>query len=70
MFEKLGYVKRRHDKNDRRVINVDLTAKGKKVARKLKKTIKEKWEGLLLKLPKKDQENYVNILRKIQRGMQ
>ncbi|MCK5014575.1 MAG: MarR family transcriptional regulator [Candidatus Omnitrophica bacterium] len=69
-LEKLGHVRRIHDKNDRRVINVDLTAKGKMIARKLKKTVKEKWQELLLKLPKKDQENYVNILRKIQRGIQ
>lgn len=69
-LEKLGYVKRVHDKKDRRVVNVDLTAKGKRIARKLKKTIKEKWEGLLSRLPKKDQEKYVSILRKIQRGMQ
>jgi DNA-binding MarR family transcriptional regulator len=69
-LEKLGYVKRIHDKDDRRVVNVGLTAKGKKLAGKLKKTLKEKWEGLLSKLPKKDQKNYVSILRKIQRGMQ
>ncbi|MCK5582026.1 MAG: MarR family transcriptional regulator, partial [Candidatus Omnitrophica bacterium] len=69
-LEKSGYVKRTRDKGDRRVVNVDLTAKGKRIARKLKKTVKEKWEGILSKLLKKDQENYVSILRKIQRGMQ
>ena len=69
-LEKLGYVKRIHDKADRRVVNVDLTAKGRKIAGKLKRTLKEKWEELLLKLPKEDQENYVSILRKIQRGIQ
>ncbi len=69
-LEKLGYVRRIHDKNDRRVVNVDLTPKGKRVAKKLKTTIKGKWEGLLSKLLKKDQANYVRILRKIQRGMQ
>ena len=69
-LEKLGYVKRIHDKNDRRVINVDLTSKGRKIAKKLKTTIKKKWVSLLAKLVKKDQENYVRILRKIQRGIQ
>lgn len=69
-LEKLGHVKRVHDKNDRRVVNVGLTPKGKRIARKLKTTIKGKWEGLLKKLPKKDQATYVRILRKIQRGMQ
>ncbi len=69
-LEKLGYVKRTHDKNDRRVVNVNLTPKGKTIARNLKKTVKKNWEDLLTKLPKKDQANYVRILRKIQRSMQ
>ena len=69
-LEKLDYVTRIHDKVDRRVVNVDLTAKGKRIAGTLKKTIKEKWQSLLLKLSKKDQENYVRILRNIQRSMQ
>ena len=68
-LEKSGYVKRVHDKNDRRVINVGLTFKGKTLAKKIKTTIKKKWEELLIKLPKKDQANYVRILRKIQRSM-
>ena len=69
-LEKSGYVRRLHDRVDRRVINVDLTPKGKKTAGKIKVTIKKKWETLLLKLPKKDQESYVHILRKIQRSIQ
>ena len=67
-LERSGYVKRAHDQNDRRVVNVDLTPKGKTIAKKLKRTVKEKWEGILAKLTKADQENYVRILRKIQRG--
>ena len=69
-LEKSGYVKRIRDKDDRRVVNVGLTPKGKVIAKKLKETVKKKWENLLAKLPKKDQEKYVSILRKIQRGMQ
>ena len=69
-LERSGYVRRTHDKNDRRVVNVGLTPKGKRIAKKLKTTIKRKWEVLLAKLPKKDQANYVRILRKIQRSMQ
>jgi len=65
-LEKLDYVKRAPDKGDRRAINVDLTVKGKNVAKKLRATIKRKWKGLLMQLPKRDQENYVRILGKIQ----
>jgi len=66
-LEKLGYVKRVPDRADRRAINVDLTDKGKNIAKKLRATIKRKWKGLLMQLPKRDQENYVRILGKIQR---
>ena len=68
-LEKSGYVRRIPDSKDRRVINVDLTPKGLKIAKKLKVTIKKKWRDILGKLPKKDQENYVDILRKIQRSL-
>jgi len=66
-LEKLGYVKRVPDRTDRRAINVDLTTKGKNIAKKLRATIKRKWKSLLIQLPKKDQESYVRILGKIQR---
>lgn len=69
-LEKSGYVKRIPDGKDRRAVNVDLTSKGRNIAKKLRITIKRKWKSLLIKLPKRDQENYVNILKKIQRGMQ
>ena len=68
-LERSGYVARLPDQKDRRVINVDLTAKGRDIAKKLKKTLKTKWKGLLSKLPVGDQNNYVGILRKIQRTM-
>jgi len=69
-LEKSGFVKRIPDIKDRRVINVDLTAEGRHIAKKLKITLKRKWKGLLSKLPPNDQNNYVGILRKIQRTMQ
>ena len=68
-LEKLGYVKRIPDKKDRRAINVDLTVKGRNLAKKLKTTLKRKWKRLLNKLPTHDQKNYVGILRKIQGTM-
>ena len=69
-LEKSGFVKRIPDSKDRRAINVDLTAQGRLVAKKLKITLKRKWKVLLNKLPPRDQNNYVGILRKIQRTMQ
>jgi len=68
-LERSGYVRRIPDKEDRRAINVDLTAKGKHIARKLKSTLITKWKGLLRNLPRHDQSNYLGILRKIQRTM-
>jgi len=69
-LERSGFVERIPDNKDRRVINVDLTAKGRQIAKKLKMTLKTKWKGLLSKLPSHDQNNYVGILRKIQRTME
>jgi len=68
-LEKSGYVSRMPDPNDRRAIHVDLTPKGRAIAKKLKTTIKKKWKNLLVKLSDTDQKNYVTILRKIQRNM-
>jgi len=68
-LEKSGFVRRVPDGKDRRAINVGLTSKGQKISKKLKSTLKMKWKNLLSKLPKRDQENYVGILRKIQRKM-
>jgi DNA-binding MarR family transcriptional regulator len=68
-LEKLDYVKRIPDREDRRGINVDLTTKGRALAQKFKSTIKSKWKELLVKLREGEQEQYVAILRKIQRDM-
>ena len=69
-LEKSGFVQRIPDIKDRRVINVDLTAEGRHIAKKLKITLKRKWKGLLSKLTSHDQNNYVGILRKIQGTIQ
>ena len=68
-LEKAGYVKRIPDKEDRRVINVDLTEKGIKLAKQLRATIKNKWQGMLAKLPHDDSENFLNILKKVQQSL-
>jgi DNA-binding MarR family transcriptional regulator len=61
-----GYVQRFRDNNDRRVIHLALTHKGRSIAFKLRKIIKNRWENILEGLPKHDQENYLRIMRKIQ----
>ena len=69
-LEKLDYVERIPDRTDRRVIHVDLTPKGRALAKKFKSTITSKWKELLARLPEQEQEQYAAILRKIQRNMQ
>jgi DNA-binding MarR family transcriptional regulator len=68
-LERSGYVKRTPDPQDRRAVHVGLTPRGQRVAKKLKTTIQKKWLSLLARLPEADQEHYVRILRKVQRGM-
>lgn len=68
-LEKMRYVRRIPDRADRRAINVDLTPKGRALAKKFKSTITSKWKELLARLPEQEQEQYAAILRKIQRGM-
>ena len=68
-LEKSGYVERRHDQADRRVIYIVLTPKGKGIARKLRATIRHKWRSIISKLPAEDRENYLNILKKIQANL-
>lgn len=68
-LEKSGYVRRIPDAKDRRVVNVDLTAKGRYIAKRMKTTLIIKWKGLLGKLTRSDQNKYAGILRKIQGNM-
>jgi DNA-binding MarR family transcriptional regulator len=64
-LEKSGHVKRIPDKEDRRAINIHLTAKGIRIAKTLRATLKDQWQTLLEKLSASDRENYLEILRKI-----
>ncbi|MDP2654742.1 MAG: MarR family transcriptional regulator [Candidatus Omnitrophota bacterium] len=61
-----GYAKRIPDREDRRVIHIVLTPKGVSVAKKLRKTIQDRWQGVVEKLPAEDAENYLRILKRIQ----
>ena len=65
-LESSGYLKRTPDTQDRRVVNVELTDKGLKLAKGFRTTIKNKWKDMLKDIPKDDSENYLRILRKIQ----
>ncbi|MCA9399805.1 MAG: winged helix-turn-helix transcriptional regulator, partial [Candidatus Omnitrophica bacterium] len=58
-LEKLKYVKRIPDTEDRRAVNVGLTAKGENIAKSLRTTIRDNWKDVLSKLPEEDQENYL-----------
>ncbi len=48
---KSGFIKRSSDPKDRRVKNVVLTKKGKKLLLKFRKNIKNRWEYVLDKIP-------------------
>jgi len=65
-LEKGGYAKRSHDLIDRRAVNVHLTKKGLDIAKKLRATLETKWYQILFKIPEADQQNFLNILKKIQ----
>lgn len=68
-LEKSGCVKRAPDSKDRRAINIMLTKKGIRFARSLRLTIRKRWQSILKKLPSKDSENYLRILKKIQESL-
>ena len=60
------YVKRSNDPLDRRVVNVTLTPKGLRLAKKLRGVIRDRWCIILSKLSKQDREIYLRILCDIQ----
>ncbi|MFH1782495.1 MAG: MarR family transcriptional regulator [Candidatus Omnitrophota bacterium] len=60
-----GYVKRSPDPEDRRICMVSLTKKGENSVTDFLSTVKEVWKDILLCLNHQEQEEYLNILRKI-----
>ncbi|MBF0569853.1 MAG: MarR family transcriptional regulator [Candidatus Omnitrophica bacterium] len=64
-----GYVSRSEDKEDRRVVVVELTAEGKKLAHKLRAVVIERWTEILSKIPREDAEKYLEILKKINEAL-
>ena len=62
---RFGYVKRTPSLEDRRVVMVSLTKKGAKIAQDFLRTVQDRWRNILKKLTAREQEQYLNILRKI-----
>ncbi len=63
-LEKKGIVKRARDKQDKRVVNVRLTASGKKLFAKFIQKRVEEFENTLGRLSKQDQKELVDILER------
>lgn len=60
-----GYVKRTRDVTDRRVVNVELTKKGKNLVEHVLSEINKRWFKILVHLSEKEREDYLNILKRI-----
>ena len=60
-----GYVKRGSDPEDRRVVMVSLTGKGKSSVQDFLSTVRNRWKNILVHLTPKEQQQYLNILKKI-----
>ena len=60
-----GYLRRLPGKEDRRVVNVELTSKGRSLAEHILSEINRRWYRILIHLTKEEREDYLRILRKI-----
>ena len=64
-LEKSGYARRSPDTDDRRVVNVDLTADGRKISEMFSDTLANRWEEILAKIKIKDQEDFIRVLKEM-----
>ena len=62
---KADYVKRDSDPQDRRVVMVSLTKKGKNTVDNFLHTVQNRWKKILIHLTVKEQQQYLNIVKKI-----
>lgn len=62
---KYGYVKRVYDPEDRRIIKVRLTPKGKELVNKVNLQRKQMLISIFGKLSEKDRQDYLRVLRSI-----
>ena len=60
-----GYLRRTHDKKDRRAVNVELTNKGKELVEHLRSEINKRWYRILIHLSEEEREDYLRILKRI-----
>jgi len=60
-----GYLRRVHDEEDRRAINVELTDKGARLARQILSDINNRWYAILVKLKQEERQDYLRILKRI-----
>lgn len=60
-----GFISRRHDPEDRRVVRVTLTPKGKSMMNKFLQVKKSRWHQIMVSLSKKDRENLILTLRRL-----
>ena len=69
-LEKVGYVRRRPDTADRRVINITLTPSGLRTAEKVRQGAKARWQAILEQLSPEDCETYLRIVKTIQEQLE
>ena len=67
-LERHGYVIRRQDEKDRRVINVSLTQKGKGIVQKFRGNIEKRWKHILSNMPPEVGETVIQTIRRITKG--
>lgn len=68
-LERDGYVKRQHDRQDRRAVNVALTSKGSKFIHRSRQKKFDRFRQILLILSPAERKQYLHILKKLVEGM-
>lgn len=64
-LEELGYIERLKDPNDRRVVLIGLTGKGKQIAKAQINLASEKISGLVDYLGEKDSQTFIRIMSSV-----
>lgn len=62
---RMGFVRRSYDDNDRRIIYIILTPKGKKMLKEVKEQRRKAIEQVFGRLTKKERRSYLDILHKL-----
>ncbi|MFH1622396.1 MAG: MarR family transcriptional regulator [Candidatus Omnitrophota bacterium] len=67
---KNAYVQRVRDTQDRRIVFVKLTKKGKIFVGKFKKSIQKRWKQILVHLTDEERADYIRILKKLMQAFE